>query len=167
MWLDTPESRTILAFLERIGIPVVVEALPGDTCLPAMTVRHGALIVDPDRHGWPGDLLHDAGHIAVMDPALRATHDAVPSDPAEEMATIAWSWAAAVEIGIDADTLFHAHGYNGNGSAPGGGGYLALAFAEGRYVGLPMLEYWGMVARKDEAEARGVAPYPHMLRWFR
>lgn len=167
MWFDSPESRTIRAFLERIGIPVVVEPLPEDTCLPAMTVRHGALIVDPDRLGWPGDLLHDAGHIAVMDPALRATLDTVVSDPAEEMATIAWSWAAAVEIGIDAATLFHAHGYKGGGSAKGGGGYLAEAFTSGQYVGTPMLEYWGMAARKDEAEAQGIPRYPHMLRWLR
>jgi hypothetical protein len=161
MWFDTPESRTIRTFLERIGIPVVVEPLPDDTCLPGMTVRRGALIVDPDRLGWPGDLLHDAGHIAVMDPAVRKTLDTVQSDGGEEMATIAWSWAAAVEIGIDAATLFHEHGY------VGGGGYLAVAFTAGNYIGTPLLEYWGMAARKDEAEAQGIPRYPHMLRWLR
>jgi hypothetical protein len=102
-----------------------------------------------------------------MDPALRETFDSVQSDGGEEMATIAWSYAAAVEIGIDATTLFHEHGYNAGGSGKGGGGYLAEAFTAGRYVGTPLLEYWGMAARKDEAEAQGIPRYPHMLRWLR
>ena len=102
MPLDTPETRAILAFLDRIGIPVAIEPIVGETTLPAMTVRHGALVVDPDRLTWPGDLLHEAGHIAVTDPALRPTLDVVSGDPGEEMAAIAWSYAAAVEIGIDA-----------------------------------------------------------------
>jgi hypothetical protein len=168
MWFDSPESRTIRAFLARIGIPVVVEALPGDTCLPAMTVRRGKLIADPDRVGHPGDLLHDAGHIAVMAPDVRDTLDSVPEgDGAQEMATIAWSYAAAMEIGITLEALFHEHGYHGGGKMGSGGGYLAVAFGEGRYVGAPLLDYWGMALSPGKAEARGVPPYPHMLRWLR
>src|ERR1700761_4669970 len=113
MWFDSPESRTIRAFLERIGIPVVVEPLPENTCLPGMTVRYGKLIVDPDRLGYPGDLLHDAGHIAVLSPDQRDTLESMPEgDGAQELATIAWSYAAAVEIDITLETLFHEHGYH-------------------------------------------------------
>jgi hypothetical protein len=168
MWFDSPESRTIRAFLERIGIPVVAEALPADTCLPGMTVRHGALIVDPERLGHPGDLLHDAGHIAVMEPAVRGTLASVPEgDGAQEMATIAWSYAAAMEIGISLETLFHDHGYHGGGSIGSGGSFLTDAFERGAHVGAPLLDFWGMSLSPAKAEAMGVAPYPHMLRWLR
>lgn len=161
MPFDSPETRAILAFLDRIGIPVVIAPVAGGTALPAMTVRDGALVIDPARLAWPGDLLHEAGHIAVTDPSLRATLSDVSSDPAEEMATIAWSYAAALAAGIDPRLVFHDHGYRG------GGGYLADNFASGGYVGTPMLEYWGMAVPKRDAEAQGVAPYPHMLRWLR
>ncbi|CAN5503026.1 hypothetical protein BH10PSE14_BH10PSE14_31880 [soil metagenome] len=161
MSFDSPETRAILAFLDRIGIPVALEQVAGETALPAMTVRDGALVIDPARLAWPGDILHEAGHIAVTDPALRATLSDVSSDPAEEMATIAWSYAAALAAGIDPRLVFHDQGYRG------GGGYLADNFANGSYFGTPMLEYWGMAMPRRDAEAHGPAPYPHMLRWLR
>ncbi len=168
MWFESPEALTIRAFLDRIGIPVVVEPLPADTCLPAMTVRYGKLIVDPDRVGHPGDLLHDAGHIAVLAPEERDLLASVPEgNGAQEMGTIAWSYAAAMEIGITLETLFHEHGYHGGGSIGSGGGYLATAFAEGRFVGAALLDYYGMGLSPEKAQAQGVAPYPHMLRWLR
>src|ERR1700741_4185101 len=86
MALNDPVTTQILAFLDRIGIPVVMEAIEEDTLLPAMTVRGGRLIVDPARLTLVGDLLHEAGHVAVTDPAVRATLSEFPSDPAEEMA---------------------------------------------------------------------------------
>ncbi len=155
------DTQTIINFLERIGIAVVLGTVAGDTALPAMTVRNGALLVDLARLAWPGDLLHEAGHIAVTDPALRATLSDVSSDPGEEMAAIAWSYAAAIAIGIDPKLVFHEHGYRG------GGGWLADNFNQGHYVGVPMLEYFGMAARKADADATGVATFPHMLRWLR
>lgn len=161
MPFDSPDTRAILAFLDRIGIPVVIAPVAGETALPAMTVTDGALVIDPARLEWPGDLLHEAGHIAVTDPALRPTLSDVSGDPGEEMATIAWSYAAALAAGIDPKLVFHDHGYRG------GGGYLADNFANGGYVGTPMLEYWGMAVPQREAAARGLAPYPHMLRWLR
>lgn len=168
MWFDSPESRTIRAFLDRIGIAVVVETLPGDTCLPGMTVRYGKLIVDPDRIGHPGDMLHDAGHIAVLAPEVRGTLASVPEgNGAQEMATIAWSYAAAVEIGISMETLFHDHGYHGGGTIGSGGSFLTEAFERGAFVGAPLLDFYGMALSPEKAAAQGVAPYPHMLRWLR
>ena len=160
MTLD-PVTMQILAFLDRIGIPVIAEALDQDTLLPAMTVRDGGLVIDPARLTWPGDLLHEAGHIAVTDPALRGSLCEVPSNPAEEMAAIAWSYAAAVEIGLDPHIVFHDEGYRG------GGGYLADAFAGGATPGVPMLQWFGMTASKHSIEEQHAAPFPHMLRWLR
>jgi len=161
MALNDPVTARIITFLGEIGIPVLVEALDEDTLLPAMTVRDGALVIDPARLTWPGDLLHEAGHIAVTDPALRATLCDVPSDPAEEMAAIAWSYAAAVEIGLDPHIVFHDEGYRG------GGGYLADVFADGATPGVPMLQWFGMTASKRGTEEQCAEPFPHMLRWLR
>ena len=161
MALNDPVTAQITAFLDRIGIPIIIEALDEDTLLPAMTVRRGALVIDPARLTWPGDLLHEAGHIAVTDPALRPTLTELPSDPAEEMAAIAWSYAAATEIGIDPKIVFHDDGYRG------GGGYLADAFSGGMFPGMPMLQWFGMTLDRRTAEERGEAPFPYMLRWLR
>lgn len=147
-----PTTARIVAFLDSIGIPVVETPLPDDTLLPAMTVRHGTLLVDPARLEYPGDLLHEAGHIAVTDPEMRGTRDAVGDSPAEEMAAICWSYAAARAIGLDPAVVFHEAGYRG------GGAWLAEAFADGGYVGLPMLAWYGLTKRES---------YPAMERWLR
>lgn len=161
MTSDDPVTARIVAFLTEIGIPVVVESLDTDTLLPAMTVRDGALVIDPARLEWPGDLLHEAGHIAVTDPVLRPTLREVPSDPAEEMAAIAWSYAAAVELGLDAAVVFHEAGYRGGG--PG----LAEGFTAGQYFGVPLLDWFGMTSEPRRAAQQGLPAYPVMQRWLR
>jgi hypothetical protein len=161
MRFENPTVATIVAFLDRIGIPVIVESVPEDSLLPGATVRRGALVFDPDRLPYPGDLLHEAGHIAVTDPAVRNTLDEIPSDPSEEMSAIAWSYAAALEIGIDLSIVFHDHGYQG------GGGYLIPALSGGNGPGVPMLTYFGMTAERHRAEALGMESYPAMARWLR
>lgn len=144
-----PHIPRILVFLERIGIPVIAEPV-ADSLLPGATVRHGTLVFDPDRLPWPGDLLHEAGHIAVTDPALRTVQPEIIDHPAEEMAAMAWSYAAAVAIGVDPATVFHEGGYKG-----GGRNYLA-SYAGGEGIGVPMLRWYGMT---DD--------FPIMTRWLR
>lgn len=158
---DAAESKLILAFLARIGIPVVVATLDEKTFLPAMTVRGGAILVDPDRLEHPGDLLHEAGHIALTDPALRPKLDAVGDDPGEEMGAIAWSWAALLALGLAPEILFHDAGYRGASAA------FIANFSAGRTLGVPMLACWGMTAEPHRAGADGLAPYPAMTRWLR
>jgi len=159
--IDGPDAQLILAFLDRIGITVTREPIAEDGFLSAMRVRAGTLIVDPERLEWPGDLLHEAGHIAVTDPALRPELDDVSGDPGEEMAAIAWSYAAAVEIGVNPAVLFHPHGYRGGAQA------MIDNFTAGRGVGIPMLAWFGMSAEPHRAAADGMRPYPHMMRWLR
>ncbi len=154
-----PTDR-IIAFIRGIGIPVATGAVP-DSFLPGIAVRSGGLVCDPDRLTWPGDLLHEAGHIAVTHPDLRPTLDAVVDDPAEEMATLAWSYAAVVALELDPEVLFHAGGYMG------GGDWLRAAFSEGATIGQPMLCWFGMTHDAATAARQGVAPYPHMTRWLR
>lgn len=159
MEFEDPIIARIVAFLERIGIPVAVEPVT-DSLLPGATVRNGVLVFDPALP-YPGDLLHEAGHIAVTDPALRTTLAAVSSDPAEEMAAIAWSYAAAVEIDIDPLLVFHAHGYRG------GGDYLLPALTNDKPIGAPMLQVFGMSGLPRDAERLGLPVFPKMARWLR
>ena len=151
----------ILAFLAQVGIPVRAEPIGGDSFLPGIAVRDGGLVYDPDRLEWPGDLLHEAGHVAVTDPALRPALSEPSDDPGEEMAAIAWSWAAAVEIGLAPEILFHEGGYRGGGKA------LIENFSNGRDVGVPWLAAWDMTTEIHRARKEGGVPYPHMRRWLR
>jgi len=161
MALDHPDTVRILAFLDEIGIPVSRGRIEGESFLPGIEVRSGGLVLDPARPFPPGDLLHEAGHIAVTDPADRPTLCEVRDDPGEEMAAIAWSYAAARAAGIDTRTLFHADGYLGGGEA------LAAAFDRGAGPGPPMLQYFGMSAEPHQAAALGLPAYPRMARWLR
>lgn len=149
-------------FLESIRIAVAFEPVaPGTTLLPAMTVRRGVLLVDPDRLQHSGDLLHEAGHIALTDPELRPYLDAIGDDPGEEMGAIAWSWAALVALSLPPELLFHADGYRG-----ASGAFIAN-FSAGRTLGVPMLAWFGMTAEPHRAAEEGLAPYPAMARWLR
>ncbi|KQY27406.1 hypothetical protein ASD21_15305 [Caulobacter sp. Root1455] len=156
---DDPLVSRIVAFLRQIGIPVEVAALEDETFLPGVLVAGGGLRVDPSRLAWPGDLLHEAGHVAVGDPACR--DDGVSDDPGEEMAALAWSFAAATHLGLDPSVPFHEGGYRGWGPT------IAENFSEGGYVGVPMLAMWGLTHEPRRAKAIGARPYPHMLAWRR
>lgn len=156
--MDQPDTlTTIIDFLRGIGIPVEPATLPDDGFLPAITVRDGGLLYDPDRLQWSGDLLHEAGHIAVTDPALRPTISEFDSSGGDEMAAIAWSYAAALAAGIDPRVVFHDHGYRGEGQ------WLAETFAVGGCIGLPMLQYYGLA----RFPADGGKQYPAMIKWLR
>lgn len=156
--MDTSDTlSTIVDFLRRVGISVQAATLAEDGFLPAIEVSGGRMRYDPDRLQWPGDLLHEAGHIAVTDPAIRATVSEFASDGGDEMAAIAWSYAAALAAGVDPRVVFHDHGYRGDGQ------WLAETFATGGYIGLPMLQYYGLARfPHDEGEQ-----YPSMIKWLR
>lgn len=151
----------IADFLVRIGVTLAVGAVTTRAFVPGIVIHNGTLLIDPAVSAWPGDLLHEAGHIAVTDPALRPALCDVPDDPGEEMAAIAWSWAAAQACGVAAGDLFHDEGYRG------GGGYLAENFVAGRYVGVPMLAWYGMTAEPGRTTESGLPVYPAMARWLR
>ena len=157
--LADPLVGRIVAFLRAVGIVVEVAVLDGETFLPGVTVIAAALRVDPARLAWPGDLLHEAGHVAVSDPTR--LEGGVSDDPGEEMAALAWSFAAATHLGLDPSVPFHDGGYRGGGKA------LAETFSLGGYVGVPMLAMWGLTIEPRRATPDGPPPYPHMLAWRR
>ncbi len=154
------QVAAIVAFLDGIGIPTAAAALDEDTVLPAMTVRDGVILYDPARLDRPGDLLHEAGHIAMTDPAFRPTisdFSLAPSAQGDEMGATAWSWAAAIAAGLDARVAFHPDAYRGEGE------WLQQTFAQGHYVGLPLLQYYGL-ARFPHQDGD---QYPAMIKWLR
>jgi hypothetical protein len=153
-----PLVARIVGFLRSIGIPVEGATLEDETFLPGIAVVDGGLRLDASRLDWPGDLLHEAGHVACGDPARR---EGVSDDPGEEMAALAWSFAAATHLGLDPSVPFHQGGYRGEGAS------LAETFSRGGYVGVPMLAMWGLTREPHRAKTAGAPPYPHMLAWRR
>ena len=156
-----PRTNLLATFVRDIGIAVEAATLTAATLLPGLEIRGGAVRIDPARLLYPGDILHEAGHVAVSDPATRHTPEFSSTDGGEEMAAIAWSYAAACALGVAPDLVFHPQGYKGGAAA------LVENFTSGRYIGVPLLQCWGMTVEPRNAEARGIAPYPHMLRWLR
>jgi hypothetical protein len=123
-------------------------------------------MVDEARLEYPGDLLHEGGHIAMtpaeLRPSLSGAIDVPGLDMASlEVAAVAWSYAATVALGIDPAEVFHGGGYRGKSAG------LLATFAVGVYPGAHLLEEAGLTAMGPRAEALGVEPYPHMLRWLR
>lgn len=132
---DAPELAAILECLRDKGLTVVVGRVPVDALLPAMTVQRAVLLYDPAR----------------LDTLAK-----VRDNPAVEMAAIARSYAAAMLIGVPIGTLFHT-------DYKGGPDSLTAAFASGGFIGLSMLQLWGMAVR-DDGEG---AYFPAIRAWLR
>ena len=155
-----PLTEKLAAFVRGIGIEVRAETLDAPTFFPGVDIQHGAVLIDEAWLKHPADILHEAGHIAVTDPAVRHEFRLAPNG-GEEMATLAWSYAAARHLGVPADVLFHPEQHNGNSQM------LIDNFTTGNYIGLPLLQWFGMTVEPRHAAERGVKPFPHMLRWVR
>lgn len=157
-----PLTERIAGFLREIGVEVIARELPEDGFLPGIRIDRGRLLVDEARLLHPGDLLHEAGHLAVTSADRRAAlEDDVGSDLGEEIGAIAWSYAALRHLGLNPAVVFHPHGYRGAAQ-----GFIGN-FREGRYVGVPLLQWMELTLDEKNARERGLPPYPHMLRWLR
>ena len=154
-----PLTERFAEFVRNIGIEVRPASLPDSTFLPGLHISHGAILVDEACLTYPGDILHEAGHIAVADPAERTAPTLSPSG-GDELTTIAWSYAAARHLGIDPALVFHA-------AFKGGGASIVANFNTGNYFGVPLLQLYGMSCEPQRAAEAGVPPYPHMRRWVR
>lgn len=152
----------IVSFLREIGIQIRTQALGDNTVLPGIEVERHGLIYDPAQLKYPGDLLHEAGHLAVKTPTDRQACGAdVGNDPAEEMMAISWSYAAARHLGLPPEVVFHPEGYRGGSQS------LLDNFAAGRYLALPMLQWIGLTHDEKQARQLGVEPFPKMKCWLR
>ena len=157
----------IVDFLREIGLNVEQCELPDGSFLPGVRIRQGGLQVDLAKLQWPGDLLHEAGHLAVVPPALRATMDDALQDMPKvphggEIEATAWAWAASRHLGLDSAVLFHDGGYHGHAAG------LRMNFELGVYLGASGLASAGMSHLAGHADTpAGAAVYPQMRLWLR
>ena len=155
-----PLAERLVSFVRSIGIEVRAATLPEKTFLPGLDIRHGAILADEARLTHPGDILHEAGHLAVADPAARNAPTLSPTG-GDELTSIAWSYAALRHLELHPAIVFHDDGYKGRAAS------ILENFTAGRYFGVPLLQLYGMACEPRRAAEMGVEPYPHMLRWLR
>jgi antirestriction protein ArdC len=153
-------------FLENIGIAVHFKTIDYATFLPGISIECGEIIIDSEKLLYPGDILHEAGHIAVVPAVDRSNLDEHNIEKreqreAEEMMAIAWSYAVCVHLGIDATFVFHDEGYKNGGS------HIAESFNQGHYFGVPMLQWIGMALERKNEEKPHLPIYPKMIKWLR
>lgn len=154
--------RRIYGFLSNIGLVVKPARLSEATFLPGIQIEQGVIYVDESKLLYPGDLLHEAGHLAVILPEQRVAAEVdVGNKVAEEMMAIAWSYAAAIYLDIDPRIVFHQNGYRGWSEA------IIDNFSQGRYLAVPMLQWIGLTVDDAQAQLRDIKPYPDMIKWLR
>lgn len=150
----------IVPFLRQIGLDVHERELPADTFVPGIFIENGALVIDRAKLAFPGDLLHEAGHIAVTPPSQRLSLTGnLNSTQGDEIAAQAWSYAAAVHLGIDPAVVFHPAGYQGAAES------LIGAMAGPGAPGAPLLQWFGLTRTRDDGS--GAPVFPRMSAWLR
>jgi hypothetical protein len=160
------EFECAVKFIEHLGIKISFTPITEDCFLPGILIENGGITVDMDKLKYPGDILHEAGHIAVVPEADRDTLSAGSiaerkDREAEEMMSIAWSYAACKYLDLDPYFVFHPEGYRG------GADHLVQTFESGAYLALPMLQWTGLALEEKRAKETGKLPYPVMQRWLR
>jgi hypothetical protein len=139
--MERPVLDTIIDFVTSIGLEIIMRPITKDAFLPGLVPENGKIIVDTDKLLYPGDILHEAGHLAAYDAETRKTiGDPLPefmSDGFEIMA-LAWPYTACLHIGLPPNVIFHAGGYKGEGNS------LIKNFCKGHFIGVPILQYPGL-----------------------
>jgi hypothetical protein len=153
------QREKIIQFLDEIGIPVIETELPDNCFLPGLALEGNAILMDPQRMKFPGDLLHEAGHLAVTEESLRPLIGTSEMDPVwpsdgDELAAILWSYAALTHLELEPEVVFHPEGYKNESQ------WLIEQFRNGVYIGLPLFEWMGFCSATEK-------PFPHMLKWLR
>lgn len=150
----------MLGFLGEIGIAWEFASLAEDTLLPGLRIEQGRLLVDPERLEFPGDILHEAGHIAVTPAADRASlGPAGLGEAGLEMAAMAWSYAACVHLALPPELVFHSGGYKGAGDS------ILETLRSGANLGQPLLAWMDLTEWGRDADPGRM--FPVMSRWLR
>lgn len=163
---DHKELKLILSFLKEIGVAVIERELSGQTFLPGLSLGPNCIYVDYSRLLYPGDLLHEAGHLAVATGEQRDNIGSISADKnwpteAEELGAILWSYAALKHIGIPEQIVFHENGYKGDSQ------WLIDNFKNGVYIGLPFLEWIGIAMGEERGKRENKPCFPLVIKWIR
>ncbi|GAB3712058.1 hypothetical protein GCM10027592_50230 [Spirosoma flavus] len=159
---ETDLIAPIYAFLDSIGISVIESTLDEPTFLPGIRIEQGKLVIDRAKLMYPGDILHEAGHIAVTLPSERPQlggniTEGRPDKQGDELAVLLWTYAACQLIGLPDDVVFHAGGYKGDSN------WLVDNFKNKTYIGLPLLVWMDMTKDNTTSEDG----FPIMTNWLR
>ncbi|TPG45377.1 hypothetical protein [Flavobacterium pectinovorum] len=157
--------KKVILFLHEIGINVIEKELQ-ETFLPGLSVGPNCIYIDYEKLLYPGDILHEAGHLAVTTSAERnraGTSEMLASWPSggEEMGAILWSFAAAKYLQLETEFVFHPEGYKNDSE------WLISNFENEIYIGLPFLEWIGLCLGKERALKENKGAFPIMLKWIR
>ncbi len=162
---DQEVLDVIVSFLRQIGIGVRYGSIEQETFLPGIEIVNGQILIDKDQLTYTGDILHEAGHIAVEEASKRhlLNGNVEPGSPAQslELAAILWSYAAVCHLQLDPAIVFHEGGYKGESD------WLIRQFEAGTYIGLPLIQWMGLALDIPNAVQAQVKPFPHMLKWLR
>lgn len=143
----------IYSFLDKIGIAYEETKIDGKSFMPGMCITNGKLIIDPKALKYPGDLLHEVGHIAVAPPHRRSemNGDIATENAGEEIAALLWSYMAAREAGIPPEVVFHRDGYKGDSD------WLVTNFKNKTFIGFPLLNWMKIVEKKEDGDLRVIS----------
>jgi hypothetical protein len=160
---DDELASLIVGFLRDIGLAVRFDVAPASSTLPGVVLEQGTIVVDRSQPLMIGDLLHEAGHLALLPPSVRrVAEDRLDHDwgSGYEVGAICWSYAAAVHLGVPLEVVFHARGYRGDGP------WLIETFRAGTYPGVALLEWAGLTWTPGHEPADEL-PFPAMRQWLR
>lgn len=163
--VQTVELEKVLTFLNEIGIQVVEKELDDTAFLPGLALGPNCIYIDYNKLLYPGDILHEAGHLAVATAETRSQIGSEslkdwPTD-GEEITAILWSFAALTYLELPLDFVFHPNGYKN------GANWLIESFSNKNYVGLPLLEWMELTLSDEKALLQNQKPFPHMQKWMR
>ncbi|WP_143164093.1 hypothetical protein [Hymenobacter daecheongensis] len=153
----SPLLAPMRAFLTGIGIETEQVRLHGACFLPGLRIDGGRLLIDPARLQYPGDVLHEAGHLALTPAAERAAlhGNVVESQPereGDEMAVMLWSYAACQALNLPPEVVFHPSGYHGQSA------WILDNYRQNCFIGLPLLVWMGLTTPET---------FPRLTRWLR
>lgn len=163
----------VIVFLEDIGIPVSVRQ-GASGFLDLVSAEAGGLVIDPACSA--SNLLHEAGHLAIIPGQFRpmaqgdlsdveqAMGEAMLLEPpdsplaravlqASEGEASAWAWAAGMHLGLPSGIVIQDEDYDG------GGALVRSMLSAGRHFGVHGLHHAGF------CDLRGPGAYPVMRHW--
>lgn len=162
----TSELNKIMSFLDEIKINTIEKELEDTTFLPGLDLGSNCIYIDFSKLKYPGDILHEAGHLAVTASEEREHigTDKMPKDwptQGDEIGAMLWSYAAAHHLDLPLDFVFHPNGYKGSSD------WLIDSYKNGNYIGLPFLEWAGLTLGNDRARNENKEAFPKMQQWLR